>query len=211
VGIVDDMQQGNLESSGAEIFLPHRQIGCAAALQDAMIVLRTSGDPARLAAPLRDVVREEAPALALDSIVTMDERVMTSLAKPRLYAVVLVGFSVCAVLIAGVGLFGVLSYGVAQRVREIGVRTALGAAPSDIVLLVVRQAFVVVVGGTVAGLWLAAGAVRGLSKFLFGVGPYDVLTFAGVAVLLLVISAVAAVLPARRAARIDPLTALRSS
>jgi FtsX-like permease family protein/MacB-like protein len=118
--------------------------------------------------------------------------------------------TVFAVLIAGVGLFGVLSYSVAQRVREIGVRTALGATASDIVLLVVGQASAVAVDGTFAGLWLSAASVRVLSTFLFGVGPYDLATFGGVAMLVLVVSAVAAILPARRAARIDPLVALRS-
>jgi putative ABC transport system permease protein len=210
VGVVEDMVQGNVNDTSSEIFLPHRQIGCAPAIQDAMFVIRTRNDPAPFAATLRAAVRDRAPTLALDSIVTMDERVMTSLAKPRLYAVVLGGFSVFAVVIAAIGLFGVLSFSVAQRVREIGVRTALGARPRDIVMLVARQASIVAAAGTLAGLGLSAAFVRVLSTFLYGVEPYDVATFAGVAVLLLVISAIASILPARRAARTDPLTALRS-
>ncbi len=116
-------------------------------------------------------VHEQAPALALDSVMTMEDRVMTSLAKPRLYAVVLVGFGAFALLIAGVGLFGVLSFSVAQRTREIGVRSALGAQARDIVALVLRQALWIVAGGVVIGLAAALAGVRLLSAFLYGISP----------------------------------------
>ena len=141
---------------------------------------------------------------------TMEERVMTNLAKPRLYAVVLVGFGVCAIAIAGVGLFGVLAYSVAQRGREIGVRTALGARPTDIVVLVVRQAGLIAVAATTIGLWFAFAAAKSLSGFLYGVGPHDPVSFVAVGVVVIAVSAVACVVPARRAARVDPLSALRS-
>jgi len=154
-------------------------------------------------------VRNEAPAIALDSVMTMEDRVMTSLAKPRLYAVVLVGFAVFALLIAGVGLFGVLSYAVALRTREIGVRTALGAQARDIVWLVLRQAAVIAVIGIAVGLWTSFAASRYLSAFLYGVEPHDAVSFGAVSILLVVVTVAACIVPARRAARVDPLQALR--
>ena len=141
---------------------------------------------------------------------TMEDRVMTSLAKPRLYAVLLVWFGVFAVLIAGVGLFGVLSFSVAQRTREIGVRSALGARARDIVALVVRQALSIVAVGVLFGLAAAVSVVRLLSAFLYGISPYDPLTFGAVPVVILIVAVVACLVPARRAAKVDPLTALRA-
>jgi ABC-type antimicrobial peptide transport system permease subunit len=141
---------------------------------------------------------------------TMEDRVMTSLEKPRLYAVVLAWFGVFALLIAGVGLFGVLSSSVAQRTREIGVRSALGAQTRDIVGLVLRQTLWIVGVGVAIGLTAALVGVRMLSAFLYGISPHDTLTFIAVPVVILAVAAVACLVPARRAARVDPLTALRA-
>jgi ABC-type antimicrobial peptide transport system permease subunit len=141
---------------------------------------------------------------------TMDDRVLTSLAKPRLYAVVLAWFGVFALLIAGVGLFGVLSFSVAQRTREIGVRSALGAQARDIVALVLRQSLWIVGGGVLFGLAAALSGVRLLSAFLYGISPQDPWTFVAVPLVIIVAAAVACVAPARRAAKVDPLTALRA-
>jgi predicted permease len=211
VGVVDDMRQGAVgDPPEAEIFMPARQIGCAAAFGNPIIAVRTVDDPLGYTASLRSAVREQAPELALDSVMTMDERVMSSVARPRFYAVLLAAFAIFAVLIAGVGLFGVLSYSVAQRSREIGVRTALGAQPADIVRLVLRQAAAITIGGAAAGMWAAFALVRYLSTFLYGVTTHDVLSFAVVPLVLTVVAAIACVVPARRAARVDPLTALRA-
>jgi ABC-type antimicrobial peptide transport system permease subunit len=139
----------------------------------------------------------------------MDGRVRTSLARPRLYAVLASGFSVFALLIAVIGLFGGLSYGVTQRRREIGVRTALGATPLDIITLVMRQGTAMAVAGLATGLGLAAATGRCLTAFLFGVQPFDPATFALVGASVLVVTLVACAIPARRAARIDPIEALR--
>ena len=191
------------------MFSPYRQFD-AMRLDSIFFVVRTAGDPAALAPMLRAVVREQAPHLVLDSVRTMEDRVLASLAKPRSYALVLTGFAACALAIAGVGLFGVLSYSVAQRSREIGVRTALGAQTSDAVRLVLRSAVTI----TAAGLTLRARdglASRGLPEdILIGVEPFDPVTFGVAPVVLALAAALACAAPAHRAARIDPLRALRA-
>jgi len=141
---------------------------------------------------------------------TMEERVMTNLATPRLYAVVLAGFGAFALAIAGVGMFGVLSYSVAQRSREIGIRTALGARPADIVALVVWQVAVIWAGGIAAGLWVAFVVSRSLTTVFYGVNPHDFATFIVVPAILAVVTAIACVVRARRAARVYPLKVLRA-
>jgi ABC-type antimicrobial peptide transport system permease subunit len=193
------------------MFLAYRQVmnGNARAF-DPLFVIRTREDPAPYVATLRALVSEQDPSLALDSVMTMEDRVMTSLARPRTYAVLLGVFAVLAAAIAGVGLFGVLAYSVAQRTREIGVRTALGARPGDIAALVLRQAFVMTLGGLAAGMWVAFAVGRSLSKFLYGVTGHDTITFVAVPGVLIALAAIACVIPARRAARVDPLRALRS-
>ena len=212
VGVVDDMRQGSVaDPAQPEVFIPYRQIGCAAAVPDPVIVVRTGRRPAAvMPATLRRLVREQSPSLVPDGIMTMEDRVMTNLARPRLYAVVLAGFSVFALVIVGVGLFGVLSYTVAQRSREIGVRTALGARPIDIVALVLRQVAVIAAGGIALGVWVAFAASQSLTTVLYGVSRHDLATFVAVPLAVAGVTALACAVPARRAARVDPLTALRS-
>ena len=134
---------------------------------------------------------------------------MQSLSRPRAYALVIGVMAAFSLTIACVGLFGVLSYSVQQRTREIGVRTALGARTGDIVSLVVRSGLTIVFAGLAGGLAAAALLVQSLSKILYGIRPLDPVTFAIVPVFLVLAAAVACVAPARRAARIDPLRALR--
>jgi putative ABC transport system permease protein len=211
VGVVDDMHQGALsDGPQPELFLPAHQVGCANALSQAIFVVRTTGDPIPYASALRNAIREQESSLAVDSMMTMDDRVMTALAKPRLYAVVLAGFACFAVAIAAVGLFGVLSYTVAQRSREIGIRTALGAQPSNIVRLVLGHVALVAGAGIAVGLWSAFVLARALATVLYGINPHDLASFAAVAIVLPLVAALASLVPARRAALVDPLTALRS-
>jgi putative ABC transport system permease protein len=212
VGVVDDVRQGSVtDPPQPELFLPFRQIGCTNAVSDPVVVVRTAGDPLPYTAILRDLLRQQSPTLALDSVMTMDDRLLTSLARPRTYALLLGGFAVFALAIAGVGLFGVLSYSVAQRTREIGVRTALGAQARDIARLVFRQGLAIAGAGVAVGLLTSAAAVRSLSAFLYGVTAFDAASFVAVPFILAAVTVVACLVPARRAARVDPLRALRAN
>jgi putative ABC transport system permease protein len=212
VGVVDDMRQGSVEAPlQPEIFTSLKQILPSSLRNfDPILVVRTTADPTMYMSTLRSLVHEQAPTLALDSVMTMEDRVMSSLEKPRLYAVVLGWFGMFAVLVAGVGLFGVLSFSVAQRTREIGVRSALGAQAHDIVALVLRPALWIVGIGVLVGLAAGAAGVRLLSAFLYGISAYDALTFVAVPIVIVAIAAIACLVPARRAAKVDPLTALRT-
>lgn len=217
-GVIDDMKQGGIETGGfvrtadtaqPEMFSSYRQYG-PMRIESIFFVARTASDPSTLAAAVRAIVREEAPTLVLDSVMTMDDRLMSSLSRPRAYALVLGGLAIFALAIAMVGLFGVLSYTVAQRSREIGVRTALGAQTADIVRLVLRSGMAITAAGLAVGLAAAALLVQTLSKILYGVGPFDPVTFTAVPLVLAFTAALACLAPARRAARIDPIRALRA-
>jgi putative ABC transport system permease protein len=177
---------------------------------DLHLIVRTSDDPRRLIPSLRAIVAGAAPGAPLESVMTMRDRVADSLSKPRLYAVLLGTFAAFALAIAGVGLFGVLSYSVAQRAREIGVRSALGAQVRDIVGLVVGQSMTIASAGVAAGLIAAYWVSKALERFLYGVTAHDAVSFAAVGVTLLVVAAIATIVPARRAAAVDPVKVLRA-
>jgi predicted permease len=209
-GIVDDvLHRGATEPVQPEIFACTCQLTNGTGPSQ-FLTVRTSTDPSLLASEMRRLVREMDKSAIVEQVMTMEARLMTSLSKPRLYAVLLGGFGTFALLIAGIGLFGGLSYGVSQRTREIGVRTALGATPRDIVRLIVSQGVVMTFTGLAIGLLVAAGTVRYLRTFLFGINAYDVTSFVIVGAALTVVALVACAIPARRAARIDPLKGLRT-
>jgi len=173
------------------------------------LVVRTDADPRAMVNSVRAAAQAVAPNAPLEGVMTMEDKAAATLSKPRLYAVLLSTFAAFALVIAGVGLFGVLSYTVAQRAREIGVRSALGAQVGDIVALVVRQSMAIAVAGLVVGLLAALWLTRGLRTFLYGVTAHDVASFGAVAVLLLIVAAIASIVPARRAASVDPVKVLR--
>jgi ABC-type antimicrobial peptide transport system permease subunit len=212
IGIVENIRSrpGLNDPALPEMFVVDTQapVGIVA---DPTLVVRTTGSPEQLIGTLRQIVTAADPSATLETVLTMEQRVMESLSRPRLYAAVLGGFAGFALLIAGVGLFGVLSYSVTQRSRELGVRAALGARPLDIVRLVVREGLLITLGGAMVGLWAAAVLTRWLGSFLFGVPPNDLVTFIAVPAVVIAVAAVASFVPARRAARADPLTVLRSS
>ncbi len=147
--------------------------------------------------------------IVLDNVMAMEARLSQGLARPRLYAVLLGGLSTLALLIAGVGVFGVLSQNVVQRQRELGARAALGARPGDLVALTVRQGIWVTAAGVAVGLGASVFLVRFLKTLLWGVPGLDPVSFGVAPAALLAVAAAACWWPARRAARLDPLVALR--
>jgi predicted permease len=209
VGVVADVRHRSpSEPLEPEMYAPMTQMTRGpVGLQ--YLTVRTTGDASTFAANLRTIVRGVSSNGVVDQVMTMETRLMWSLARPRLYALLLGGFSTFALLIAVIGLFGGLSYGVTQRTREIGVRTALGATPRDIMRLVMVQGTAMTVAGLVIGFGVAAATVRYLAAFLFGVAPLDPTTFVTVGASLIVVAIVACAIPARRAARIDPILALK--
>jgi predicted permease len=209
VGVVENTARHDVgDAPQPEVFHPMGQRTVYAS--DINFVLRTAEDPRTLVPAVRTILRDAAPRAPLESIMTMEDRVATSLSRPRLYAVLLGTFALFALAIAGVGLFGVLSYAVALRAREIGVRAALGAQVRDIVTLVVGQSLAIAIVGVAIGLIASFWLTRALQKFLFGVTPRDAVTFAAVAAVLLFVAVLASIVPARRAARVDPVKVLRS-
>jgi predicted permease len=219
VGVVDDVRQGGLSGVAPaafggvadppqpEMFLTYRQ--WTSSVSELVYVIRTGTDPAAITPALRGILREEDPSLAVDSVMTMEDRVLHSLARPRTYAILIGGFALFAVAIAAVGLFGVMSYMAAQRTREIGVRTALGARPHDILRLVTREAVAILAGGLAIGLTTAFLLARSVAPLLYGVPVHDAASFAAVPIVLTAVVAIACAVPARRATRVSPLEALR--
>jgi putative ABC transport system permease protein len=209
IGVVDDtVRQSVTDAPAPEIFLLARSQ--ALRVDQISLVVRTDGDPHGLVRSVRGAVQTAAPDAVVEGVMTMEDKVATTLSRPRLYAVLLTTFGVFALTIAGVGLFGVLSYTVALRSREIGVRTALGARAVDIVGLVLKQSMGIALTGVAVGLLASMWLTRALQGLLFGVTSHDLATFVGVTALLFLVTAIATVIPARRAATLDPIKALRS-
>ena len=211
IGVVDDVRYltaGNL--SQPEMYYSFAQFKGQVKVPVVTLLVRTAGDPSALAATVRAAVREADPTLVPEAIMTMEDRVFAGLARPRFYTILLGAFALAALVVAAVGLFGVLSQTVAQRSREIAVRTALGARPADIVRFVAGQGLAVSAAGLVVGVGTAPVLARSMSSFLYGVTAYDRLTYLAVPLVLLAVAAIACVLPARRASRMDPVQVLRS-
>ena len=175
-----------------------------------VFVVRTEGDPLALAEPSRRVIRSLDATLPVADVQALDAIVRETFARQRFSAVLLAGFSLVSLLLAAIGIYGVLAYSVTERTREIGVRVALGADPSRIVSLVLASGGRLVLAGTVAGM-AGAMALTGLLKtMLFGVGARDAVTFVAVPLVLAAVALFAAWLPARRASRLAPVDALRA-
>jgi predicted permease len=209
VGIVDDVRQTATEIVPPEVYLCVCQVR-PGPLAMQFIAIRTVGGAA-WDATIHRVVREASPGAVVDQVRTLEAAVRSDISKPRLYAALLGGFGVFALLVSVIGLYSGLSYGVTQRTQEIGVRAALGATPREIVMLVVKQGGLMTLAGLALGLSAAAVGVRYLGAFLFGVAPYDLASFSAVAITLIAAAMAACVVPAVRAARIDPIDALRRS
>jgi putative ABC transport system permease protein len=215
IGIAGDTRSLGLgEELYPEFYLPLAQAPDEAWdwLQRSMtIAARASGaDASSLLASLRTAVRSAVPGVPLYDVATMDERLRGSFAQDRFHTLLLVGLGGVGLLLAGVGIYGIIAYFVAQRRPEFGLRMALGATGGDIVRLTLRQSVMPVALGIAVGVAGAVAASRLLAPSLRGVGPRDPLTFAAVVLVLGAAAALASYLPARRAARVDPMAALRS-
>jgi putative ABC transport system permease protein len=173
------------------------------------LVARTAAEPTAMVDALRNEVRALEPNLPTADIGTLAEQVRLSLLPARVTAGLLGVFGLLALVLATVGIYGVVSYSVANRTHEIGIRTALGAQSKDILKLVLREGMVMVAIGVALGLGVAFAATRVISSFLYGVSATDPITFLGVSVLLATVALAACFVPARRAAKVDPTVALR--
>jgi len=206
VGVVGDVRHEALsEESGSEAYWPQFQDP----IPLATLVVRGPGDPALLTAPIREAVRAIDPDLPLDKVAPLDSVVAASLAQSRFKAVLLALFAGLALVLAIVGVYGVVSYSVAQRTHEIGIRMALGAHRESVLRLVVRQGMTKVLIGLGLGLLGAWYASRFLAGQIYGLSATDPLTFVTVPLALAAVALAANYLPARRATRVDPLVALR--
>jgi predicted permease len=208
VGVVGDVHYGRVESAPiADAYLPDSQI----AFPDAAVAVRTKGDPSSFRVALREAVRTVDPNLPISEWRTLRERVSGALAAPRFAATLLSGFALFAVALAALGVYGLLAQVAAERTREIGIRIALGATTSDVFGMMFRWSALITASGIAAGLVLFAPVSRALGALLFGIPPSDPATIGGVVMFLGAVALAASLAPARRAARIDPVEALRQS
>ncbi|HYJ80273.1 MAG TPA: ABC transporter permease, partial [Longimicrobiaceae bacterium] len=207
VGVVPDLQQRELGAPvETHFYLPYGR----AAFRNMTLVVRTRGEPAAATTAVRDAVGRVDAGLPLFAVQSMEEMVRTSFWDRRLYGLLFLSFAAIALTLAAIGIYGVMSYSVAQRTHEIGVRMALGARMSDIVRLVVGHGAVLTAMGVAVGLLGALGVTRVLSGMLVGVGATDPATFVLIPLLLAGVALLASYLPARRAAKVDPLVSLRA-
>jgi ABC-type antimicrobial peptide transport system permease subunit len=175
-----------------------------------VLLIRTSGDPVTLSNAVRNIFREQDPLLAVFGVESMDQALSRSISQRRFAMLLVTAFAGVALLLAGIGVYGVFNYDVAVRRRELSIRIALGAARSSIVRLVVNHALVLIALALAIGVSATFGFTTLLSSLLFGVEARDPITMIGVAALLAVIAIIASVLPAWRASRLDPSRTLRA-
>ena len=205
IGVAGDMHYRSLRESTAEVYLPWKQ-----SYWQGSFAIRTTGSLASVLPALRRATADVNPELTLWQATPMNDLIAQPLAQPRLSAVLLAGFAFVSLLLAAIGLYGVMASSVRGSLRELGVRAALGASPERLRRGVLVQALAVTGLGAVVGLAVALGASRLLTKLLFGVGPADPVSMVGSAALLVVVALAAAYFPARHATRVDPVQALRS-
>ena len=209
IGIVADVKRLSLrEDPPPEMYVPYNQ-KVWPSLLTMDVLLRTKVDPVSLTDDVRNALRSVDPDLPLAKISTLSAIVEDSMTLPRFAMLVLGSFAGLALLLASVGMYGVISYFVGQRTREIGVRVALGAQRRDVFEMVLGQGARLAAIGIALGLLAALAATRMMVSFLYGVQPIDPLTFVTLSFLLLSIALLACYVPARRAMRVDPMVALR--
>jgi putative ABC transport system permease protein len=206
VGVVGNVKNESLSlTQGKSVYIPHAQLS----IGGMGIAVRASTSPESLTDLIRNQVKELDPNIPLAQVRTMTEVVARSVWQPRLYAILFGIFAGVALLLASVGIYGVMAYSVAQRTHEIGIRVALGAQRGDVLKLVVVQGMILTFIGIAIGLIGALAFTRLMESMLFEVGTADPATFGFVATLLLIIALLACYIPARRATKVDPIVALR--
>jgi ABC-type antimicrobial peptide transport system permease subunit len=203
--IADVLQRDPGQPAQPQMYVPYSQ----RSTRSFRIVIRSAGDPLALATAIRTQVHALDPNLPIGEIAPLDNLLTASMARPRFYTSLLTLFAGVALVLAAIGIFGVLSYSVAQRAREISIRMALGASATGVVRMIVRHAMTLAIIGVAVGVLGSIALGRVLSSQLFGVSAADPVTFGAVIVVLLASAAAASYLPARRAAGLDPANALR--
>jgi putative ABC transport system permease protein len=207
IGVVGDVRHKSLDvEGGAEFYHSYLQ---TPERSMALVVRAASDEPVSVASSLRSAVQQVDKDQPISNIMTMEQLLAESVAQRRFNMLLLVIFSVVALVLAAVGIFGVMNYSVSQRTHEIGIRMALGAEAGDVLRMVVGQGMALVLVGVGVGVASAFIMTRSMSNLLFGVSATDPVTFAGVSLLLTVIALLACYIPARRATRVDPMVALR--
>jgi predicted permease len=210
VGVVADVRQMSADAPArAEMYLPYRQAEAFAIFAPRDLVVRTAAAPSSLVPDVRRAIHEVDPHQPLAAVRTMEEVLGSVTAQRRTEMILLTSFAALALLLAALGIYGVLSYFVVQHTPEIGVRMALGAQRRDVLRLVVGKGMALALAGVGLGLAGAFALTRLMQSWLFGVDASDPLTFASIALLLTLVAFVACLVPARRATRVDPMVALR--
>jgi len=206
VGVVSDVKQYELDrKEPMQIYLPEDQYPTSGMT----LVVRASSEPSSLIAAVRNAIHAIDKDLAVDSIATMDQLLADSISLRRFSMLLLMIFAGAALMLAAVGIYGVISYSVNQRTHEIGVRMALGAQARDVLAMVVKQGMALALSGVGIGLGASFALMRLMKDLLFGVSATDPLTFVMIALLLLLVALLACWVPARRAVKVDPMLALR--
>jgi predicted permease len=208
VGVVKDGKDRNLrEQNLGMVYVPYRQLTDKLGMM--CLAVHTVGNPADIAARVRQELSDIDPSLPVLNIDTVEEQLDGVLVQERLTATLASIFGVLAALLACLGLYGVIAYTVARRTNEIGIRLALGAPPAGVLRMILKESMVLVLVGVVIGISLTLAVTRLISAMLFGVSATDPLTIGATTLLLIMVAALASLLPARRAARVDPMVALR--
>ncbi len=206
VGVVADVKNDDIdEAADPIVYEPHAQTPN----RTMNLILRGANDPTQLVAAVRNEVQALDPNLPVSDVKTLNQMIDERMSPKRLLTYILAVFALCALVLASVGIYGVMSYAVTQRTQEIGIRMALGARAADVLKLVVGNGMTLALVGVVLGLGGAFALTRSLANLLYHVTPTDTLTFAGVATALVIVALIACYIPARRATRVDPLVALR--
>ena len=210
VGVVSDIRNfGPIAPPAPEMYWNFRQAGGGTTTVQVMVRV-ASGDPSRVTPGIRDAVRSVDASAAVSNVATMEAVIARSLGSPRFYLTLLATFAGIAMALALTGLYGVLSYAVAQRTREIGIRSALGSTRDSIVGLVTRDALKLVAAGVALGLFGGLLVTRLMESMLYGTSPLDLGTWLLAVTLMIAAAMAAAFIPARRASRVDPLIAIQA-